>query len=156
MRLLGGLGLLAPLSLLALWAFAPETVQSWTDGGTRSIVAAIAAASSPSRTEGSASPFHWLHSAAIIGVALSMVRPADMGCPGSTSSFPLAMMATRARRRTRRLARLAAATSASAAGVSTLPVSSKRSPISKSAPARRTNRPPGERSTMVSRSPSIR
>ena len=43
MRLLGGLGLLAPLSLLALWALAPETVQSWTNDGTRSIVAAIAA-----------------------------------------------------------------------------------------------------------------
>jgi diguanylate cyclase (GGDEF)-like protein len=43
MRLLAGLGLLAPLTLLALWAFAPGTVESWTDDGTRSIVAALVA-----------------------------------------------------------------------------------------------------------------
>jgi len=45
MRLLGGLGLLAPISLFAVWIAIPDVVDSWTDGGTRSIVAAILAGS---------------------------------------------------------------------------------------------------------------
>ena len=43
MRLLAGLGLLAPVSLIALWVAAPEAIDSWTDEGTRSILAALAA-----------------------------------------------------------------------------------------------------------------
>jgi diguanylate cyclase (GGDEF)-like protein len=43
MRLLGGLGLLAPLSLLIVWIAAPETIDSWTDEGSRSILAALVA-----------------------------------------------------------------------------------------------------------------
>jgi diguanylate cyclase (GGDEF)-like protein len=45
MRLLGGLGLLAPISLFAVWIAFPNVVDSWTDDGTRSILAAIVAAS---------------------------------------------------------------------------------------------------------------
>jgi diguanylate cyclase (GGDEF)-like protein len=45
MRLLGGLGLLAPISLLIAWIAAPEAIESWTDQGTRSIAAAIVAGS---------------------------------------------------------------------------------------------------------------
>ena len=45
MRLLGGLGLLAPLSLLALWLLMPAAIDSWFDGGARSIIAAIVAGS---------------------------------------------------------------------------------------------------------------
>jgi len=41
MRVLGGLGLLAPLSLLGLWALAPETVDSWTNEASRSILTAV-------------------------------------------------------------------------------------------------------------------
>ena len=44
MRLLGGLGLLAPISLLALWILAPDAIESWTDEGTRSIIASVVAA----------------------------------------------------------------------------------------------------------------
>src|SRR5690242_12341285 len=44
MRLLAGLGLLAPVSLIALWIAMPDAIQSWTDDGTRSIVAAAVAA----------------------------------------------------------------------------------------------------------------
>src|SRR5689334_19652752 len=43
MRLLAGLGLLAPISLLALWWALPDAIDSWTDEGTRSILAAVAA-----------------------------------------------------------------------------------------------------------------
>ena len=43
MRLLAALGLLAPISLLGLWVAAPEAIDSWTDEGTRSILAAVAA-----------------------------------------------------------------------------------------------------------------
>jgi diguanylate cyclase (GGDEF)-like protein len=43
MRLLAGLGLLAPISLLALWMAIPEAIDSWFDEGTRSILAAVAA-----------------------------------------------------------------------------------------------------------------
>ena len=43
MRLLGGLGLLAPISLAAVWIAFPDSVNSWTDEGTRSILAAIVA-----------------------------------------------------------------------------------------------------------------
>jgi diguanylate cyclase (GGDEF)-like protein len=43
MRLLGGLGLLAPICLLVVWIAAPEAIDSWTDDGTRSILAAIVA-----------------------------------------------------------------------------------------------------------------
>ncbi len=43
MRLLAGLGLLAPISLLALWLAIPEAIDSWFDEGTRSILAAVAA-----------------------------------------------------------------------------------------------------------------
>jgi len=44
MRLLGALGLLAPIALLAVWIAAPGTIDSWTDDGTRSIIAAVVAA----------------------------------------------------------------------------------------------------------------
>jgi diguanylate cyclase (GGDEF)-like protein len=43
MRLLGGLGLLAPISLLVVWLTMPETIDSWTNEGSRSILAAIVA-----------------------------------------------------------------------------------------------------------------
>src|SRR4051794_18800014 len=43
MRLLGGLGLLAPISLLILWLGAPTAINSWTDDGTRSLLAAVVA-----------------------------------------------------------------------------------------------------------------
>ncbi|HET7029084.1 MAG TPA: diguanylate cyclase [Candidatus Limnocylindrales bacterium] len=43
MRMLAGLGLLAPVSLIALWLAMPEAIDSWTDEGTRSVLAAIAA-----------------------------------------------------------------------------------------------------------------
>jgi diguanylate cyclase (GGDEF)-like protein len=45
MRLLGGLGLVAPVALLAVLIGMPSAVDSWVDDGTRSIVAAIAAGS---------------------------------------------------------------------------------------------------------------
>jgi len=43
MRLLGGLGLLAPISLLVVWISNPEAIDSWTNEGSRSILAAILA-----------------------------------------------------------------------------------------------------------------
>ncbi|HLO35640.1 MAG TPA: diguanylate cyclase, partial [Candidatus Deferrimicrobium sp.] len=43
MRLLGGLGLLAPLSLLAVWIARPDAIDAWTDEGSRSILAALVA-----------------------------------------------------------------------------------------------------------------
>jgi diguanylate cyclase (GGDEF)-like protein len=43
MRLLGGLGLLAPICLLVVWIANPGAVQSWTDDGTRSLLAAVLA-----------------------------------------------------------------------------------------------------------------
>ena len=43
MRLLGGLGLLAPISLLALWLAVPDAIDSWSDEGTRSLLAALVA-----------------------------------------------------------------------------------------------------------------
>jgi diguanylate cyclase (GGDEF)-like protein len=43
MRLLGGLGLLAPMSLLVVWVAAPDAIDAWSDGGTRSIIAAVVA-----------------------------------------------------------------------------------------------------------------
>ena len=43
MRLLGGLGLLAPISLLVVWVAAPDSINSWTDHGGRSILAALVA-----------------------------------------------------------------------------------------------------------------
>ena len=43
MRLLGGLGLLAPISLLVVWISVPEAIDSWSDEGTRSIIASIVA-----------------------------------------------------------------------------------------------------------------
>lgn len=43
MRLLGGLGLLAPFSLLIVWITVPEAIDSWTNEGSRSILAAIVA-----------------------------------------------------------------------------------------------------------------
>jgi diguanylate cyclase (GGDEF)-like protein len=43
MRWLAALGLFAPMSVLALWLSVPEAIDSWTDEGTRSIVAAVAA-----------------------------------------------------------------------------------------------------------------
>jgi diguanylate cyclase (GGDEF)-like protein len=43
MRLLGGLGLLAPLSLLVVWIAIPETIDSWTSEGARSLIAALLA-----------------------------------------------------------------------------------------------------------------
>src|SRR4026207_1006337 len=45
MRLLGGLGLVAPVALLAVLIGMPSAVDSWGDDGTRSRVAAIAAGS---------------------------------------------------------------------------------------------------------------
>ena len=45
MRLLGGLGLLAPISFLAVWIAIPGAIDSWTDDGTRSILAAVVAGS---------------------------------------------------------------------------------------------------------------
>ena len=45
MRLLGGLGLLAPISFLAVWMAIPGAIDSWTDDGTRSILAAVVAGS---------------------------------------------------------------------------------------------------------------
>src|SRR4051812_7538922 len=43
MRLLGGLGLLAPISLLIVWTAAPGAIGSWTDEGTWSVIAAVVA-----------------------------------------------------------------------------------------------------------------
>jgi diguanylate cyclase (GGDEF)-like protein len=43
MRLLGGLGLLAPVSLLVVWMTNPGAIESWTNEGSRSILAAILA-----------------------------------------------------------------------------------------------------------------
>ena len=43
MRLFGGLGLLAPLCLLGVWIAMPEAINAWSDGGARSIIAAIVA-----------------------------------------------------------------------------------------------------------------
>ncbi len=43
MRLLGGLGLLAPISLLVVWMAVPSAIDSWTDEGTRSIIASLVA-----------------------------------------------------------------------------------------------------------------
>jgi len=43
MRLLGGLGLLAPISLLVVWMTNPGAIDSWTNEGSRSILAAILA-----------------------------------------------------------------------------------------------------------------
>src|SRR5829696_968706 len=43
MRLLGGLGLLAPLSLLVLWVARPELIDSWTDGSARAILTMMVA-----------------------------------------------------------------------------------------------------------------
>src|SRR5688572_24197150 len=43
MRLLGGLGLLAPICLLVVWIAVPGTIDSWTNEGSRSILAAIVA-----------------------------------------------------------------------------------------------------------------
>jgi diguanylate cyclase (GGDEF)-like protein len=43
MRLLGGLGLLAPISLLVALVAFPDLVDSWTDEGTRSVLAALVA-----------------------------------------------------------------------------------------------------------------
>ena len=45
MRLLGGLGLLAPLSFLAVWLTMPTVIDSWFDEGSRSGVAALVAGS---------------------------------------------------------------------------------------------------------------
>jgi diguanylate cyclase (GGDEF)-like protein len=45
MRLLGGLGLVAPVVLLAVLIYMPTAVDSWVEEGTRSIVAAFAAGS---------------------------------------------------------------------------------------------------------------
>jgi diguanylate cyclase (GGDEF)-like protein len=45
MRLLGGLGLLAPLSFLAVWLSMPEAMDSWFDEGSRSILGALVAGS---------------------------------------------------------------------------------------------------------------
>ncbi len=44
MRLLGGLGLLAPLSLLALWLTMPTAIDSWLDEGARSLLATAVSA----------------------------------------------------------------------------------------------------------------
>jgi diguanylate cyclase (GGDEF)-like protein len=44
MRLLGGLGLLAPLVMVGLWFATPRAVDSWFDPATRAIVAAVVAA----------------------------------------------------------------------------------------------------------------
>jgi diguanylate cyclase (GGDEF)-like protein len=43
MRLLAGLGLLAPVSLFVLWIAMPGAIESWTTEGTRSILGAIGA-----------------------------------------------------------------------------------------------------------------
>ena len=43
MRLLGGLGLLAPISLLAIWIAIPEATNSWSNEATRAILTAIGA-----------------------------------------------------------------------------------------------------------------
>jgi diguanylate cyclase (GGDEF)-like protein len=43
MRLLGGLGLLAPISLLVVWLAFPDAINSRTDDGSRSILVAIVA-----------------------------------------------------------------------------------------------------------------
>jgi diguanylate cyclase (GGDEF)-like protein len=43
MRLLGGLGLLAPISLVAAWLAFPDVIDSWSDEGSRSVLAAIVA-----------------------------------------------------------------------------------------------------------------
>ena len=43
MRLLGGLGLLAPITLLVVWMTIPDAIDSWTDEWSRSILAAIVA-----------------------------------------------------------------------------------------------------------------
>jgi len=45
MRLLGALGLLAPVAFVSLWIAMPTAFQSWVDDGSRSIVASIAAGS---------------------------------------------------------------------------------------------------------------
>jgi diguanylate cyclase (GGDEF)-like protein len=45
MRLLGGLGLVAPVVLFAVLVGMPQAVDSWVEGGARSIVAALAAGS---------------------------------------------------------------------------------------------------------------
>ena len=45
MRLLGGLGLAAPVALLAVYVAMPAALDSWIDEGARSIVAAVAAGS---------------------------------------------------------------------------------------------------------------
>ena len=44
MRLLGGLGLLAPVAFLILLFAAPAAMVSWVDDGSRSIVVAVGAA----------------------------------------------------------------------------------------------------------------
>jgi diguanylate cyclase (GGDEF)-like protein len=44
MRLLGGLGLLAPICLLMVWIVNPGAVESWTSDGSRSVLAAVLAA----------------------------------------------------------------------------------------------------------------
>lgn len=43
MRLLGGLGLLAPICLVVVWLLFPTAIDSWFDQGTRSILAAVIA-----------------------------------------------------------------------------------------------------------------
>jgi CHASE2 domain-containing sensor protein len=43
MRLLGGLGLLAPICLLVVWIANPGADESWTDDGTRSVLSAVLA-----------------------------------------------------------------------------------------------------------------
>src|SRR4051794_28857225 len=45
MRLLGGLGLLAPVSLVAAWLAFPDVIDAWTGEGTRSVLAALVAGS---------------------------------------------------------------------------------------------------------------
>ena len=44
MRLLGGLGLLAPIILVVIWMLFPTAVHAWFDEGSRSILAAVVAA----------------------------------------------------------------------------------------------------------------
>src|SRR5215207_2804726 len=44
MRLLGGLGLVAPVAFSALFMMVPTAVDSWVDEGVRSILAAVVAA----------------------------------------------------------------------------------------------------------------
>src|SRR4051812_5115715 len=54
MRLLGGLGLLAPVSLVAAWLAFPDVIDAWTGEGTRSVLAALVAgpvSSEPPATE---------------------------------------------------------------------------------------------------------